>query len=70
MRRLYPSTVRLTFSANADFAAAVAAINQGAVHRFLQKPLRARELREVVVQAFEERSGSDSSRWSEESLLV
>jgi diguanylate cyclase (GGDEF)-like protein/PAS domain S-box-containing protein len=53
VRRLYPDTTRLIFSAQCDFDAAVAAINRGAVHKFLQKPLRGRELRAVLAEAFE-----------------
>lgn len=54
VKRLYPQTVRLIISAHRDFEAAVAAINHGAVHRFLEKPWDDRALRGCLAEAFEQ----------------
>lgn len=52
MRRLHPHAVRLIFSGCRDFEAATAAINQGAVYKFLLKPYDDGELCETVADAF------------------
>jgi diguanylate cyclase (GGDEF)-like protein/PAS domain S-box-containing protein len=54
VRRLYPTTVRLLFSADNDFDVAIAAINQSAVHRFLSKPWNDNSLREALAVAFDQ----------------
>jgi diguanylate cyclase (GGDEF)-like protein/PAS domain S-box-containing protein len=53
VRRLYPATTRLIFSGHGDFDAALGAINRGAVHKFLEKPLQYQQLKEVLTQVFE-----------------
>ncbi len=53
VKRLYPRTVRLILSGHRDFDAAAAAINSGAVHRFLLKPWDDEELRRLLAEAFE-----------------
>lgn len=52
VRRMYPDTVRMVLSGHRDFEAATAAINRGAVHKFLTKPVDFKELREVLAEAF------------------
>jgi len=52
VRRMYPDTVRIIFSGHWDFEAAAAAINRGAVHKFLTKPVDFKELRAVLIEAF------------------
>jgi diguanylate cyclase (GGDEF)-like protein len=53
VRQLYPQTVRLMMSGYQDFNLVTAAINQGAVHRFLPKPCEHAELRAAVAEAFD-----------------
>ncbi len=48
MRRRVPETVRLVLSGHADFAAVVAAINEGAVFRFHTKPVAPEVLTESL----------------------
>jgi len=55
VRRLYPDTTRLIFSAESDFGAAVDAINQGAVDKFLLKPLRFEAVHEILETIFKRR---------------
>jgi len=44
----YPDTVRLIISGNADLQAAIAAVNEGSIFRFLTKPCRAETLRGAI----------------------
>jgi FixJ family two-component response regulator len=53
VRLMHPEAVRMVFSGQQDFAAATAAINRGAVHKFLFKPLDAKAMRESLIEAFE-----------------
>ena len=53
VRRMHPEAVRMVFSGHQDFASATAAINRGAVHKFLLKPLDAKAMRESLIEAFE-----------------
>ena len=50
-RRLHPAVVRVVLTAVAEFAAAVAAINEAEVFRFLGKPVDAAALRGAVDEA-------------------
>ncbi len=50
----YPDTVRMILTGNADLQTAVAAINDGQVHRFLTKPWNNEELKLTVRQALEQ----------------
>lgn len=50
-RRLHPAVVRIVLTAVEEFAAAVAAINEAEVFRFLGKPVDAAALRGVVDEA-------------------
>jgi signal transduction histidine kinase len=53
LRQSHPDTVRLLFTANADLAAVIDAINQGSVYRYIAKPWAPDELRTVLRQAHE-----------------
>lgn len=53
VRQLYPSTVRIILTGQASLAAAVRAINEGEIYRFLQKPCSADELRVTIRQSLE-----------------
>jgi len=54
--RRYPDTVRITLTGQATVAAAVRAINEGRIFRFLQKPCSPRDFVEVVTAAFDSRT--------------
>jgi FixJ family two-component response regulator len=51
LRRNHPSAVRLLLTGRGTLAAAVGAINDGEVYRFMTKPWDIDELREVLRQA-------------------
>ncbi len=53
IKRLYPKTVRLLFSGFKEFEAMTAAINDGAVYKYLNKPFGNHELRKILSEAFE-----------------
>ena len=42
--RLYPATYRIILSGYADMASTLAAVNQGQIHRYLQKPWHQQDL--------------------------
>ena len=46
--KAFPDTVRLIISGNADLHAAIAAVNEGSIFRFLTKPCRAETLRSAI----------------------
>lgn len=46
--RQCPDTVRLIISGNADLQAAISAVNEGSIFRFLTKPCRAETLRSAI----------------------
>jgi response regulator RpfG family c-di-GMP phosphodiesterase len=46
--RQSPDTVRLIISGNADLQAAISAVNEGSIFRFLTKPCRAETLRSAI----------------------
>lgn len=54
-RRLHPHTVRITLSGYTDLESIIAAVNEGAVYKFLTKPWDDDLLRHHVAQAFEQR---------------
>ncbi len=54
--RRYPETVRITLTGQATVAAAVRAINEGRIFRFLQKPCNPRDFIAVVTAAFDHRT--------------
>src|SRR5882724_5778427 len=53
VKRISPDTTRVLLTGYADMTAAVDAINQGEVHRFLSKPWDDLELRRIIGQAVE-----------------
>lgn len=52
-RRMHPHAQRIIFSGHRDFEAAASAINRGAIHKFLTKPVDFRELKEILSEAFQ-----------------
>ena len=53
VRELYPDTMRMILSGQADLRAAVTAINDGGIFRFLLKPCEPRDLSEYIAEALE-----------------
>jgi response regulator RpfG family c-di-GMP phosphodiesterase len=53
VRELYPDTLRIMLTGYADTNAAVAAINEGQVYRFITKPWNDHELRQAVHEALQ-----------------
>lgn len=62
VRKKYPNTIRMILSGQADLEAAVRAINEGEVYRFLLKPCNPAELRITIRQAFEHKQLVELSR--------
>jgi FixJ family two-component response regulator len=52
VRKLYPETMRIVLTGYTDLASVTAAINDGAIYKFLTKPWDARQLRAHVADAF------------------
>jgi len=52
VKDMYPNTVRMVLSGYTDLAAVTAAINQGAIYKFLTKPWNDEELRLQIRDAF------------------
>ncbi len=52
VRQLYPSTVRLMLSGASDMHSLVATINEGAIYKFLEKPVSAQPFRQALRDAF------------------
>ena len=52
----HPDTIRIVVTGYTDVEPMVAAINQGAIHRFILKPWNAEEMRAAVEEAFDVRS--------------
>ena len=59
---LYPDTVRLVMSGDADAQAVTEAINQGAVYKFIVKPRDHQELHSNLRQAFAPKAVLDQNR--------
>jgi DNA-binding NtrC family response regulator len=53
IKDLWPNTVRLMMTGNADLELALRAINEGEAYRFIQKPWNDTELRIMIYQALE-----------------
>jgi DNA-binding NtrC family response regulator len=51
--RAYPDTVRIILTGHASMEAAVRAINEGEIYRFLTKPVSAMELTQTIREALE-----------------
>src|SRR6185436_17961782 len=58
----YPDTTRVLHTAQSDLNAAIAAINDGGVYRYLAKPVKTDELRATVREAVELHSRSHAER--------
>lgn len=52
VKELYPETIRIVLSGNADFDSVKEAINQGAIYKFFSKPWDNEVLRVDVMEAF------------------
>lgn len=52
VKKLYPETVRIVLSGFTDLATVTAAVNEGAIYKFLTKPWEDDALREDIRQAF------------------
>ena len=52
VRQLYPHTVRLVLTGYTDLESVTAAINRGAIYKFLTKPWDDDQLREQIREAF------------------
>ena len=68
-RRVAPDTVRVILTAYADLHAAIDAVNEGAVSRYLQKPLRDVELQEMVSAALQVTDARRAVRQLENQML-
>ncbi|MFQ5718002.1 MAG: response regulator [Acidobacteriota bacterium] len=62
VHRDYPDTVRIILTGQASMDAAIRAINEGAVYRFLTKPCNVQELKVTLRQALEHRDLTRQSR--------
>ena len=59
VRKLYPDTVRIVLSTRGDINSVIEAINEGAIFKFLTKPVKGELFRETLREAFifNERAG-------------
>ena len=62
VRERFPACVRIILSGQSDLEAAIRAINQGEVYRFLQKPCNPAELAATIQQALQHKRLQDLSR--------
>jgi DNA-binding NtrC family response regulator len=62
VRKKHPNTIRMILSGQADLEAAVRAINEGEVYRFLLKPCNPADLRVTIRQALEHKHLVELSR--------
>lgn len=53
VRKKWPNTIRMILSGQADLEAAVRAINEGEVYRFLLKPCHPKELQMTILQGLQ-----------------
>jgi FixJ family two-component response regulator len=53
VKELYPDTTRIALSGYADMTMVTDAINQGAIYKFLTKPVSNELLRQTLKKAFE-----------------
>jgi response regulator RpfG family c-di-GMP phosphodiesterase len=54
VRKLYPDCVRILLSAHQDPGALIRAINEGAIFRYLSKPVSSLKLQRTLREAFVE----------------
>jgi DNA-binding NtrC family response regulator len=62
VRKRWPSTIRMILSGQADLEAAVRAINEGEVYRFLLKPCHPKELQMTIMQGLQHKKLVAQSR--------
>ena len=62
VRKRWPSTIRMILSGQADLEAAVRAINEGEVYRFLLKPCHPTELQMTILQGLQHKKLVTQSR--------
>jgi CheY-like chemotaxis protein/EAL domain-containing protein (putative c-di-GMP-specific phosphodiesterase class I) len=61
-KQLYPETTRIVLSGYSELQSVVAAINEGAVYKFLMKPWDDVQLREHIADAFRRQEMEDENR--------
>ena len=62
VRKQWPSTIRMILSGQADLEAAVRAINEGEVYRFLLKPCHPKDLQMTILQGLQHKKLVAQSR--------
>ena len=62
VRKQWPNTIRMILSGQADLEAAVRAINEGEVYRFLLKPCHPKELQLTILQGLQHKKLVEQSR--------
>src|SRR6187551_1009944 len=62
VRKKWPNTIRMILSGQADLEAAVRAINEGEVYRFLLKPCHPKELQATILQGLQHKKLVAQSR--------
>jgi two-component system, probable response regulator PhcQ len=62
VRKRWPNTIRMILSGQADLEAAVRAINEGEVYRFLLKPCHPKELQLTIQQGLQQKKLIAQSR--------
>ena len=62
VRKKWPNTIRMILSGQADLEAAVRAINEGEVYRFLLKPCHPKELQATILQGLQHKKLVTQSR--------
>ena len=62
VRKKWPNTIRMILSGQADLEAAVRAINEGEVYRFLLKPCHPKELEATILQGLQQKKLMAQSR--------
>ena len=62
VRKQWPNTIRMILSGQADLEAAVRAINEGEVYRFLLKPCHPKELQMTILQGLQHKTLVAQSR--------
>ena len=63
--REYPDTVRIILTGQANLEAAVRAINEGRIYRFLEKPCDGQELAAIIGEALQRRPGHSTGSQSD-----
>ncbi len=60
VRRAHPNTIRIVLTGQATVDAAIRAINEGEIYRFLTKPIDAVELEKVIMEALRSNHPDDT----------